>query len=105
MGSNGVPRLLPQHLADLQKSGLSTEQIAACEFRSLTDPSEIAGLLGWHRYTGDLGTFLCIPYPSADGSLNGYCRLKPDRPRVDRKGKRVKYEAPKGSSNHAYFPP
>src|SRR5262249_36510525 len=41
----------------------------------------------------------------ATGVVNGYVRLKPDRPRLSKKdGKPVKYESPKGSGNRAFFP-
>jgi hypothetical protein len=98
--------LLPQHLADLRRSGLSDDQIQACCFHSLQANEDVQQALRWSRYSGSLGPCLCIPYRHADGAVNGYCRLKPDRPRRDRgKDQPVKYEAPKGLPNRAYFPP
>jgi hypothetical protein len=98
--------LLPQHLADLYKSGLSDEQIAQCGFRSLQAPASVQKALRWQSYNGELGDCLAIPFRDADGKALDYCRLKPDRPRTANKdGKRVKYESPKGASNHPYFPP
>jgi hypothetical protein len=64
-GRNPKPAaLLPQHLADLRKSGLSDATIAACGFRSVYN-KEAGEILGkpWRR-----GTCLAIPYFAADGT-------------------------------------
>jgi putative DNA primase/helicase len=97
--------LLPQHLADLRRSGLSDQQIAVCGFHSLQAPASVQKALRWKRYSGELGDCLCIPFVDADGKRINYVRLKPDAPRVGKNGKVVKYESPKGSGNRAYFPP
>src|SRR5262245_11258951 len=98
--------LLPNHLADLRRSGLSNDMIRTCQFRSVTDPKQVAELLNWRAPAKSLGSCLCFPYPGRDGVLNGYCRLKPSRPRRHKQdGKPIKYEAPVGLPNHAYFPP
>lgn len=102
--------LLPQHLADLRNSGLSDAQIAACGFRSETDAAEIARLLGGRNTAKSAtryGPCLVIPYFAPDGAPMGYSRLKPDKPRPDRKqsAKVVKYESPVGKPNRAFFPP
>jgi len=102
-GTNGT--LLPQHLADLRKSGLSDATIADCGYISLQDLVSIRETLGWKRYDGKLGACLAFPFVNANGQPTGYVRLKPDRPRKDKNGKSIKYESPKGSSNRAYFPP
>jgi putative DNA primase/helicase len=105
---NGVAneKILPQHLADLRKSGLSDATIAACAFRSLEAPASVQEVLRWMRYRGELGPCLCIPFIDAEGKPTGYCRLKPDRPRKSKEdGKPIKYESPKGCANRAYFPP
>ena len=99
-------RLLPQHLADLRKSGLSDEQIERCGFHSLQNAVSVQKALRWRHYHGELGDCLAIPFCDADGKGLDYCRLKPDRPRRAKKdGKPIKYESPKGVSNRAYFPP
>jgi hypothetical protein len=97
--------LLPKHLADLRKSGLSNETIRACRFSSVTDPEEIVAILGWKRYYGSLGACLSIPYFDVQGEPTGHRRLKPDTPRTGKDGKPVKYESPKGRPNQPYFPP
>src|SRR5208282_2900444 len=107
--SSGMPEnesLLPQHLADLRKSGLSDEQIARCRFRSLEAAASIQNVLRWRGHGGDLGPCLAIPFLDATGKFTGYYRLKPDCPRkTEEDGKPIKYESPKGLSNRAYFPP
>jgi putative DNA primase/helicase len=105
--TNGAaPRLLPQHLADLQKSGLSDGQIAACGFFSMQERATIRKTLRWNRNQADLGDCLAIPFPDADGNATEYIRLKPDRPReAEKNGKPIKYESPKGAPNRAYLPP
>jgi putative DNA primase/helicase len=101
-----LSRLLPQHLADLRKSGLSDEQIAACGFTSVQAPATVQKVLGWKRYNGELGPCLAIPFFDAEGKSTGYQRLKPDRPRsANEDDKPIKYESPKGRSNLAFFPP
>jgi P4 family phage/plasmid primase-like protien len=98
-------KLLPQHLADLHKSGLTDATIAACGFCSLQASASVQDALRWKRYRGELGPCLCIPFADAEGKPSGYCRLKPDRPRKGKEdGKPIKYESPKGASNRAYFP-
>jgi hypothetical protein len=105
----GLARLQPQHLADLRKSGLSDDQIVACGFYTETDPHKISDIIGTHLSTktvNQFGACLVIPYPDANGAPSGFARLKPDRPRKDRKkdGKVVKYEGPAGKPNRAYIP-
>jgi hypothetical protein len=96
---------LPQHRADLERSGLSEDQITACGFYSLTDPKRVAELLRWRRPAPQLGPCLAIPFHGVDGA-NGYVRLKPDTPRKGKKdGKPVKYESPLGLPNQLYIPP
>lgn len=104
--------LSENHLADLRKSGLSDEQIAACGFLSLTNPCEVARVL--HRRRADrLGPCLLIPYFDRSGSMipvTDFARLKPDVPRASRSSAGrpptpIKYESPIGSTVRLYFPP
>jgi hypothetical protein len=98
--------LLPQHVADLERSGLSPAQREACGFYSITDPVEIADKLGWRRGGEVLGPCLAIPFRDRNGALNCYVRLKPDTPRKDKKtGNPIKYESPKGQPNRLFIPP
>src|SRR5260370_33188503 len=107
-GANEVPLetiLFPGHLADLRKSGLNDSTIRACGFWSLADPKKVKEILRWKAYQGQLGDCLVIPFRDSKGLPLGYSRLKPDRPRVAKDGKLVKYESPKGVANQSYFPP
>lgn len=112
MNNNGHIDLAANHLVDLHKSGLSDEQIAACGFRTLRQPSEVANVLKWKSAT-KLGPCLLLPYLRPDGSLipvNEFARIKPDTPRTskpkdDKPGKPIKYESPIGSKSRLYFPP
>ena len=61
-------------------------------------------MLHWSGPAKSLGSVLKFPYFKADGTQNGYCRLKPERPRLDDKDKPIKYEAPRDEHPHAYFP-
>lgn len=100
------PPLTKEHLADLKASGLSGETIAASGFYSEKDPAKVSKLLNWDNPADALGVCLVFPFFDAEGKPTGYTRVKPDRPRRDKKkGKPAKYESPCGASNRAYFPP
>jgi hypothetical protein len=104
--STGSANLLPQHLEELRRSGLSDEQIRECRFRSETDPRTWSKLLNWKSPPKDAGPVLCIPFYGADGKYLNYVRVKPDKPRkAKNEGKPIKYESAKGAANRAYIPP
>lgn len=100
--------LAASHLADLRKSGLSDEQIAACGFRTTYDLKEVAKFLRW-KNADSLGACLLIPYRRPDGSpipLAEFVRLKPDKPFDRKNGKEPpKYESPIGGGIHLFHPP
>lgn len=104
--------LSPHHLADLRKSGLSDEQIRACGFRTLRQPSEVASVLRW-KSADKLGECFLLPYRRPDGSLipvNEFARIKPDTPRTGKSkdgkpDKPIKYESPRRSVVRLFFPP
>jgi putative DNA primase/helicase len=95
----------PQHIKDLRLSGISHDTIRESGLYSEKDPVKIGRLLNWDGPARNLGSCLVFPYPAPDGSPSGYHRLKPDRRRIDKKGKEHKYEAPWDKGNHLYFPP
>jgi putative DNA primase/helicase len=104
MISNGK-QLLPHHRDEFHKSGLSDETIAAAGVYSETNADALASVLNWNRVPKKLGPCIVIPFTGADGS-NGYCRAKPDRPRICKAdGKPIKYESPRGQPNRIYLPP
>ncbi len=95
--------ILPHHLQHLRTSGLSDATICAAGIYSETNPQKLAAILNWRKPTKNLAPALVFPFVDADGH-NGYCRIRPDTPRKI-KGKSVKYESPKGTSNKIYLPP
>jgi hypothetical protein len=102
-----LSRLAVHDLADLRRSGLTDTTIANAGAYTETDPGKLADLLNratssnpWLR-----GGALVLPYFDADGKRNGYVRVKPRWPRLDKQGKQVKYEAPLYVPNHAYIVP
>jgi hypothetical protein len=108
-GGGEVPRLRTNHRDELHASGLSDAQIEACGFYSLgpTATDELRTILNWSK-PGSVGKLLpgwAIPFPRADGTVNGYARVKLDNPRRDKNNKPIKYESPLGVGNRAYFPP
>ena len=100
--------MLPQHLADLRKSGIDEAAAEHYGFSSVNDPKRIVQILNWdqkaERYAKDLGPCLLIRYYDAQGNSTPHKRLKPDKPRVDKYGKVSKYLGPKGKPNQIYFP-
>jgi hypothetical protein len=85
--------LADNHLADLRTSGLTDETIRTAGLCSA--PAAATGLLGFHNSSAIVFPYLEHP---------GYIRIKPDQPRIDREGKAIKYESPRGSRNHLYVP-
>ncbi len=98
-----APSLHPNHLMDLRSSGLSDATIQAAGLYSETDLGRLTRILCWNNVPRKMSPSLVFPYFGIDGA-NGYCRIKPDDPRVCQ-GKPVKYESPKGRPNQAYLPP
>jgi len=96
-----MPYLSDKHRKHLHSSALDDVAIDRMEFRTEDDPVANSRLLGWNRPAKQLGSCLVIPFFHADGSRNGYARIRPDRPRPDG----GKYESPRGAGNRAYFPP
>jgi hypothetical protein len=112
--------LTPDHRADLEKSGLTPETIAAAGLHSVLDGARVRDLLGDYlsRATANkMGACLAFPYFDAaggpmtfaagDGTPRPFVRLKPSVPRADTKNKdrRIKYESPAAAPCRAYFPP
>ena len=99
---NHRPRLLPHHLADLQRSGL-TEEIAAAEgIYSETDHRKIADIL--NRKTWDRKQVrLVFPFYDESGAVV-FQRVKPDNP-PKRDGKVTgKYLSPTDTQLRVYIP-
>jgi hypothetical protein len=106
-GRDAAPgRLLPNHRAELEASGLTPETVAANGIYSESDPTAVARLLNWGTgRTKALGPVLVYPHFDRDGRPLDHATIKPDRPR-DRKDKpgKVKYENPYRQPNRLYIP-
>jgi putative DNA primase/helicase len=101
--ADSLPRLLPHHLAELRKSGLTDATIKAAGIYSEAVYDKLGAIVNWKKYPKKMGPGMVYPFTDADGR-NGYARFKPDHPRVVG-GKSVKYESPKGQPNQVYLPP
>jgi len=100
--SQGVPELLNKHLEHLKTSAISIEVIKERGYRSVLGkpPLKEAGFSkAQQRAPGIL-----IPLHGVDGSPIGY-QYRPDNPRLNAKGKPIKYENPAGSSIRLDIPP
>ena len=95
--SKEVPELLGGHFSHLHTgSGISVEVILERGYKSLLGKSELKKLgftPAQQRTPGIL-----IPLWGVDGKQIGY-QYRPDNPRVDARGRPVKYESPRGSGN------
>jgi hypothetical protein len=91
------PPLLPEHLADLQMSGLSDATIIRCGLHSVR-PADLKAC----PIHGILHA-LAFPYLRIDGSPLDFQRWKLFY--TDEAGERPKYWQPKGSDPLPYFPP
>lgn len=89
--------LQPHHLEDLRASGLSDATITNLGWFS-GDGTVTHEILGF-----DAGPGLVIKYPSLNGKCS-FTRVRPDIPRLDKKGKLAKYRSPRGSALHLYVP-
>jgi energy-coupling factor transporter ATP-binding protein EcfA2 len=89
-------RLRPDHIIDLQASGLSMATIAMSCCQSV-DADEAKKCLGFDSGSGGLK----IPYFIEGKEV--YCHIKPDKPFVV-EGKVCKYLSPKGKQNRLYIP-
>jgi putative DNA primase/helicase len=102
----GPAQLAHNHLADLRASGLTAETIAAARFRTVAG-DEVNKILRW-RAAEKLGPCLYFPYLDSDGSPIGFGRVKPDRPRPEKRAdgsvRLTKYEQPLGVGLRIYVP-
>lgn len=101
--SEVIPELLTSHLTHLKDgSGISVDVIRERGYRSLLGKAELKKLgftPAQQRVPGIL-----IPLWGVDSKEAGY-QYRPDNPRVDARGRPVKYESPRGSANRLDCPP
>ena len=96
--------LLPHHIQDLEKSGLTEKTVEAAGLFSETDYGKLAGILNRKRYGRKNGPALVIPYRD-EGGTTVLCRVRPDNPPENGNGHIAKYLGPTGVPNRVYFPP
>jgi hypothetical protein len=101
--SKEVPELIESHFQHLHKgSGISIDVICERGYRSALD-SKVLAEAGFSKSQQKIPGIL-IPLRGVDGEKTGYS-YRPDHPRVNRKGKSLKYENPTGSSLRLDCPP
>ena len=87
--------LHPEHLEDLERSGLTPDTIRAAGIYTLT-PGDIGKRLGVND--SGISSLLAFPYPGCDGFERYKCFYQ--------KGESgPKYRQKTGTPNHLYFPP
>jgi len=92
----------PEHTADLAKSGLTAETVAAQHIRSVP-PAMIPQLLGFNPK--QIRSAYLIPFPDpAGGGWLPHVRMKVFPAYTDRKGRTVKYLGPRGMPPRLFFP-
>jgi hypothetical protein len=92
--------LAPEHLADLRKSGLTDETIAANLIRSVP-PAMISRLLG--RDLLGIRSAMLFPFRAPAGGFMDHVRLKIFPSLTDADGHTIKYLQPKGTAPRLYF--
>lgn len=91
-----------EHLAMLAASGITPEHAAARGYETITDTARLADInivRPGRRTPG-----LLVPQLRADGSTWGY-QYRPDEPRLNSRGKPIKYETPWQQANGLDIPP
>ena len=94
-------------ISDLEKSGIKPATAASASL-SFTSSGDRIGQMLNRRTSLPGGTCLTIKYFDERGEPIDYCRLKPGRPRQQRRDgelRDVKYESPSGLPSRLYIPP
>lgn len=93
-------------LANLRESGLTDETIRANGLwtAGAGDAGKLAEILNCSRESSACLGGLVFEYRDLDGNSDGFARVRPHFPRMDKAGKKIKYEQPKGSGLRSYFP-
>lgn len=94
--------LLTRHTQELRESGLNDETIDVSGIYSVIDPIEASQIVNWQGVSKRLVPAIVFPFRHADGTLNGFARLKPDKPVPTGDGP-AKYLQPRRGGLHAYF--
>jgi len=100
--SDEVPELLQSHFEHLQESGLSPDIIRERGYKSELGKAHLQSL-GFGRSQCRTPAIL-VPLWGVDGEVVNY-QIRPDIPRINPKGKPIKYETREGASNRFDVPP
>jgi len=101
--SDEIPGLLRSHLDHLKTSGLSVEVIKQRGYESVLGHKRLSDLgFGRQQYRTP---GLLIPLWGVDGTGIISYQFRPDSPRLNSKGKSIKYENPRGTSVRLDAPP
>src|ERR1700746_946085 len=96
-----VQPMLPNHIDDLRRSGLSEETIARWGCYSIVERSEIQ-TLGFGITPPAMALPILPPDRNEPDATD--VMLKPDLPRTDKRGRAAKYEARPNSRNRIHVP-
>lgn len=98
-----VPELLKRHFEHLSKdSGISAEIIEKRGYKSILGKQRLKEF-GFSKYQLQIPTLL-IPIHTVDGKIGLHIH-RPDNPRINIKGKAIKYETPSGAGLRIDVPP
>src|SRR5690349_12740145 len=102
--STPLLRLLPEHRADLERSGLNEKTIATWGAYSIeADQKWVLVQLGFWYLEPPALALPVVPPDRTKPDLNDVI-LKPERPRRDSRGRGAKYEARPNSRNRIHVP-
>ena len=98
----GLPRELDaDHAAMLESSGISPDVITARAFRTISDKSVLESL-GFQPWQARVPALL-VPLRDRNEHVAAI-QIRPDRPRLDKSGKAVRYDSPMGTAHRVDFP-
>ena len=100
--STDVPELLQKHLEYLQTSAISIDVIRGRGYKSVLGKTPLKEA-GFGKVQQRVPGIL-IPLHGVDGTVIGF-QYRPDKPRLNARGKPIKYENPTGSSVRLDVPP
>lgn len=97
-----LPRTLdPDHAEMLRTSGISPDVASGRGYRTIS-AKPLLGSLGYQPWQARVPAIL-VPFRGRDGRIVTI-QIRPDRPRLDKSGKPVKYDTPMGMGHRVDFP-
>jgi len=96
-------RLSPLHVDHLKHSAISLEVISQRGYQTVVDRKQLEAL-GFSKQQCHVPGILIPLWGVGGDGIVGY-QFRPDNPRLNSKGKPIKYETPKGATNRLDCPP